>query len=209
MAVATVNSDGSLNTEATSIYHSTTDKSYDNGLDKDAFLQLLVAEMQNQDPLEPSSNTEYVAQLATFTQVEEMQNMANSMAQNQANALVGKTVIMNTITASGTTSYVGGVVDRIVNSNGKTYVGIDGSLYDINDLNSILNTDYYKITNNSSSGSNSSTSGGTSSDKTTTDTDKKTDTSDKTTTDTKTDTTDKTESSDSKKDDTTDSTAKA
>lgn len=209
MAVATVNSDGSLNTEATSIYHSTTDKSYDNGLDKDAFLQLLVAEMQNQDPLEPSSNTEYVAQLATFTQVEEMQNMANSMAQNQANALVGKTVIMNTITASGTISYVGGVVDRIVNSNGKTYVGIDGSLYDINDLNSILNTDYYKITNNSSSGSNSSTSGGTSSDKTTTDTDKKTDTSDKTTTDTKTDTTDKTESSDSKKDDTTDSTAKA
>ena len=195
MAVATVNSEGSLNTEATSIYHSTTDKSYDNGLDKDAFLQLLVAEMQNQDPLEPSSNTEYVAQLATFTQVEEMQNMANSMAQNQANALVGKTVIMNTITASGTTSYVGGVVDRIVNSNGKTYVGIDGSLYDINDLNSILNTDYYKITNNSSSGSNSSTSGGTS--------------SDKTTTDTKTDTTDKTESSDSKKDDTTDSTAKA
>lgn len=191
MAVATVNSDGSLNTEATSIYHSTTDKSYDNGLDKDAFLQLLVAEMQNQDPLEPSSNTEYVAQLATFTQVEEMQNMANSMAQNQANALVGKTVIMNTITASGTTSYIGGVVDRIVNSNGKTYVGINGSLYDINDLNSILNTDYYKITNNSSSGSssgssfgsNSSTSGGTA--------------------------TDKTESSDSKKDDTTGSTAKA
>lgn len=191
MAVATVNSDGSLNTEATSIYHSTTDKSYDNGLDKDAFLQLLVAEMQNQDPLEPSSNTEYVAQLATFTQVEEMQNMANSMAQNQANALVGKTVIMNTITASGTTSYIGGVVDRIVNSNGKTYVGINGSLYDINDLNSILNTDYYKITNNSSSssssgsssGSNSSTSGGTA--------------------------TDKTESSDSKKDDTKGGTAKA
>ena len=191
MAVATVNSDGSLNTEATSIYHSTTDKSYDNGLDKDAFLQLLVAEMQNQDPLEPSSNTEYVAQLATFTQVEEMQNMANSMAQNQANALVGKTVIMNTITALGTTSYIGGVVDRIVNSNGKTYVGINGSLYDINDLNSILNTDYYKITNNSSSssssgsssGSNSSTSGGTA--------------------------TDKTESSDSKKDDTKGSTAKA
>ena len=147
--------------------------------------------MQNQDPLEPSSNTEYVAQLATFTQVEEMQNMANSMAQNQANALVGKTVIMNTITASGTTSYIGGVVDRIVNSNGKTYVGINGSLYDINDLNSILNTDYYKITNNSSSssssgsssGSNSSTSGGTA--------------------------TDKTESSDSKKDDTKGSTAKA
>jgi len=149
MAVATVNEDGSLNTEATSIYHSTSDDStYDSGLDKDAFLQLLVAEMQNQDPLEPSSNTEYIAQLATFTQVEEMQNMADAMSQNQANALVGKTVIMNTTTASGGTSYVGGVVDRVVNDSGKTYVGIDGSLYDIDDLNSVLNTDYYEITGN-------------------------------------------------------------
>ena len=41
MAVATVNSDGSLNTEATSIYHSTTDKSYDNGLDKDYVMKAL------------------------------------------------------------------------------------------------------------------------------------------------------------------------
>ena len=79
----------------------TTNTKKSNTLNMENFLSLLVAEMQNQDPLEPSSNTEYVAQLATFTQVEEMQNMANSMAQNQANALVGKTVIMNTITASG------------------------------------------------------------------------------------------------------------
>lgn len=148
MAVATVNSDGTLNTNATSIYNSTSsDSTYNNGLDKDAFLQLLVAEMQHQDPLEPSSNTDYVAQLATFTQVEEMQNMANSMAQNQASALIGKTVIMNTVTASGSSSYIGGIVDRIVNESGKTYIGIDGSLYDIEDLNSVLNDDYYSIVN--------------------------------------------------------------
>lgn len=149
MAVATVNSDGSLNTEATSIYHSTSEKTVNNGLDKDAFLQLLVAEMQNQDPLEPASNTEYIAQLATFTQVEEMQNMANAMTQSQASALIGKSVIMNTTNASGGTSYVGGIVDRIVVEKGKTYVGIDGSLYDINDLNSVLNDDYYEIVSGS------------------------------------------------------------
>ncbi|MDD6796815.1 MAG: flagellar hook capping FlgD N-terminal domain-containing protein [Clostridia bacterium] len=152
MAVATVNSDGTLNTKASSIYNSTSDSTYNNGLDKDAFLQLLVAEMQHQDPLEPSSNTDYVAQLATFTQVEEMQNMANSMAQNQASSLIGKTVIMNTLTASGSASYVGGVVDRIVNESGKTYIGIDGSLYDIADLNSVLNDDYYSIVNGSTQG---------------------------------------------------------
>lgn len=147
MAVATVNDDGSLNTQATSIYHSTSDDTYDSGLDKDAFLQLLVAEMQNQDPLEPASNTEYIAQLATFTQVEEMQNMANSMMQYQAGSLIGKTVIMNTVSETGTASYVGGVVDRVVNDSGKTYIGINGGLYDINDLNSVLNDDYYTIVN--------------------------------------------------------------
>lgn len=145
--VATVNPDGTLNTNATSIYNSTQDKSYNNGLDKDSFLQLLVAEMRNQDPLEPSSNTEYVAQLATFTQVEEMQNMAASMSQNQANQLIGKLVIMNTLTGTGSSSFIGGIVDRVVNDKGKTYLGINGSLYDIDDLNSILNEDYYQIVN--------------------------------------------------------------
>ena len=48
---------------------STTSKSdTSNDLGYDQFLQLLCAEMQYQDPLEPTSNTEYVAQLATFSQ---------------------------------------------------------------------------------------------------------------------------------------------
>ena len=40
-------------------------------VDYDAFLQLLVAEMQNQDPTEPMDSTEYVAQLASFSNVEQ------------------------------------------------------------------------------------------------------------------------------------------
>ena len=44
-------------------------------LGKDAFLQLLVCQMQNQDPMNPNSDTEYVAQLAQFSQLEQLQNL--------------------------------------------------------------------------------------------------------------------------------------
>ena len=71
-------------------------------LDKDAFLKLLVAQLSNQDPLNPVQGTEYVTQLAQFTAVE--QSLAQSqkldmlsaqlggIANNEALALVGKQV---------------------------------------------------------------------------------------------------------------------
>ena len=46
--------------------------SANNDMDKDAFLQLLVAQMKYQDPLQPTSNTEYISQYAQFSQVEQM-----------------------------------------------------------------------------------------------------------------------------------------
>ena len=69
------------------------------GMDKEAFLQLLVAQMKYQDPLEPTSNTEYIAQYAQFSQVEQMQNMSNSMDLQRASSLVGKEVYIKTTTS--------------------------------------------------------------------------------------------------------------
>lgn len=50
-------------------------------LDKDAFLQLLVTQMRYQDPLDPQDNSEYVAQLAQFSALEQMTNVAK-VAEN-------------------------------------------------------------------------------------------------------------------------------
>ena len=44
-------------------------------LGKDAFMKLLVAQMNNQDPLNPQSNEEFIAQLSQFTQVEQLMNL--------------------------------------------------------------------------------------------------------------------------------------
>jgi flagellar basal-body rod modification protein FlgD len=79
-------------------------------LGKDSFLQLLVTQMQNQNPLDPQDNSEFVAQLAQFSSLETMQNLSTSvdaiggMYQSsqalQASSLVGRSVIVD----SGSTS---------------------------------------------------------------------------------------------------------
>ena len=44
-------------------------------VDKDAFMQLLVAKLEHQDPLNPTANEDFLSQLATFTSLEEMEEM--------------------------------------------------------------------------------------------------------------------------------------
>lgn len=62
----------------------------------DTFITLLMAEMSNQNPLEPMSNTEFVSQMAQFTSLQAMQDLSyNSNASYAAN-LVGKTVTIRT-----------------------------------------------------------------------------------------------------------------
>ncbi|HIW82559.1 MAG TPA: flagellar hook capping protein [Candidatus Acetatifactor stercoripullorum] len=111
-------------------------------MDKDAFLQLLVAQMKYQDPLEPTSNTEYISQYAQFTQVEQMQNMAKSMDLQRASTLVGEEVYIKTTNSSGETNYVRGKVDYVVYENGKAYLSIGEQLYSIDDLDTVADPEY-------------------------------------------------------------------
>ena len=69
-------------------------KTQGSDLGYDQFLQLLCAEMQYQDPLEPTNNTDYVAQLATFSQLEATLGMQKTTENTMANDLVGKQVIL-------------------------------------------------------------------------------------------------------------------
>ena len=117
------------------------------GMDKEAFLQLLVAQMKYQDPLEPTSNTEYIAQYAQFSQVEQMQNMSNSMDLQRASSLVGKEVYIKTTTSSGDTKLVQGKVDYVSYENNKAYLYINEKKYSIDDLDSVVDTDYLNAYN--------------------------------------------------------------
>lgn len=63
----------------TSATKATTSTTPGGDLNKDAFLQLLVKQMQYQDPLSPQDNSAYVAQLAQFSSLEQMTNVASGM----------------------------------------------------------------------------------------------------------------------------------
>ena len=54
-------------------------KSTNNDLDKNAFLKLLVTQLENQDPLDPQDNSSYIAELAQFSSLEQMTNVAKSL----------------------------------------------------------------------------------------------------------------------------------
>ncbi len=109
------------------------------GLGKEAFLQLLVAQMQYQDPLEPMDNTEYISQLATFSQLEAIQNMTDKVSYSMANDLVGKYVILNT--ANGT---INGKVDYVMYENGDVFLAVNDGLYSIDDLDTVADESYYE-----------------------------------------------------------------
>ena len=111
-------------------------------LDKDAFLQLLVAQMKYQDPLEPTSNTEYISQYATFSELEQMQNMSASMDLFRASSLVGQTVLLKVTDSQGRQTSVQGNVDYVVYEKNKAYLSVNGDLYSMDDLDTVADPTY-------------------------------------------------------------------
>ena len=113
MSVSASVIDGQLQQKVSTTGSTTSKATNSSTLDKDAFLQLLVAQMKYQDPLEPTSNTEYISQYATFSELEQMQNMSSTMELSRAANLVGQTVVVESTDDSGNTTSDMGVVDYI------------------------------------------------------------------------------------------------
>lgn len=109
-------------------------------VDEDTFLALLVAEMQYQDPLEPTSNSEYVSELASFTQVSSLTEMNATMTGMSTQNLVGKYVTI--LTDEG--EEVVGQVDYTRVKDGKTYLSINDKLYDPENVEYVLDSTYYE-----------------------------------------------------------------
>ena len=109
-----------------------------NQLGKDDFLKLLITQLSNQNPTNPMENTEFIAQMAQFSSLEQMTNMNESFGRmaaminsSQAATTIGKTV---EIYAGDTTTR--GVVEATTMGQ-NPQVLVNGMYYDLNKINAI------------------------------------------------------------------------
>jgi len=93
--------------------NSTTTSTSKTAVDYQSCLKLLIAEMKNQDPTKPMDSTQYVAQLATFSQVEQsvqtntkLDQIMSSSALSQADALIGRSITSADGKTTGTVASV-------------------------------------------------------------------------------------------------------
>ena len=104
-------------------------------VDTSTFLKLLIAQTQYQDPMEPQSNTEFVAELAQMTAQQQMQEMNSSLGASKALGLVGKAVYAEVLDSNtGITNCYNGVVDRVVMKGGTAYVVVGDYAICIDDI---------------------------------------------------------------------------
>lgn len=119
-------------------------------LGKTEFLQLLVQEMTNQDPLKPADNTQFIAQLAQFSTLEQMQNLntgftnlQDSFQESQARGLLGVPIKSLSSTTGVETD---GTVDQILvttstasdgTTNTKVQVDVNGTAVNLSDITAV------------------------------------------------------------------------
>ena len=104
-------------------------------LGQDDFLKLLVAQMAQQDPMNPVKDSEFIAQMAQFSALEQAKTMQQDMSSLRASALLGETVeVADEAEDSG---FRTGVVTQVRMEKGIPQLIVNGNKYLLSDVQSI------------------------------------------------------------------------
>jgi flagellar basal-body rod modification protein FlgD len=113
-------------------------KAFKPDLDKDDFLKILITQLQHQDPTNPMQDKEFIAQMAQFSSLEQMTNMATSFGKlssvlnsSEAQSLLGRTVEV----LDGERA-VYGKVSQVVRGE-FPLVMVNGSFYDLDQVSKV------------------------------------------------------------------------
>lgn len=103
-------------------------------LDMKDFLNLLVAQMTNQDAMNPMDNTEFIAQMAQFSSLQAMSDLTEISMQGQATSLIGKNVVVAKYDSKGEIEVQEGIVQRVTIHGGKTKLYVNDIEYDYSNV---------------------------------------------------------------------------
>lgn len=103
---------------------------------KDEFLTLLIAQLKNQDPLNPLKDTEFLSQLATFTTLEQITNMGDMVSEMMAtqkylNSAIAAGLIGRVVTTSAGEE---GVVTGVAMSDQGIFLDVNGDAIPLSDV---------------------------------------------------------------------------
>ncbi len=107
-------------------------------LGQDDFLKLLVAQMSSQDPLNPQKDTDFIAQMAQFSTLEQSKTMASDISglrsdqqMSRAGSLLGQTV---TVMPGGTSDPVTGVVSSVQTTSAGAKIVVNNTAYTLDQV---------------------------------------------------------------------------
>ena len=100
----------------------------------DNFLQMMIAQIQNQDPMNPIDDTQYVTQLAQFATMQQMQELAYYSRSNFVMGLVGKDVTVAKTGIGGKVEKITGPVEKISLVNNEYSIYVDGKPFALNQI---------------------------------------------------------------------------
>ena len=112
----------------------------DESLNMDDFLNLLVAQMTNQDVMNPMENTEFISQMAQFSSLQAMTDLSDISTQGQVTSLIGKNVVVASYNSKGEMEVQEGLVQRVTIFGGETKLYVNDNEYDYSNVMEIKDT---------------------------------------------------------------------
>ncbi|MFA9422238.1 MAG: flagellar hook assembly protein FlgD [Sedimentibacter sp.] len=109
-------------------------QSTDESLDMQDFMNLLVAQMTNQDVMNPMDNTEFISQMAQFSSLQAMSELSDISMQGQATSLIGKNVVVASYNSQGKMEIEEGIVQKVTIYGGETNLYINDKAYDYSNV---------------------------------------------------------------------------
>ena len=114
-SIPSLNSTPSATTQAASGANS--------AMGKDQFLKLFVAQLQHQDPMNPMQDSDFMGQMASFSTLEQVSNLAGENAKSNAIGLIGRTVTYKDKDGAEHT----GTVEKVSTKDGKPSLTVGGT----------------------------------------------------------------------------------